>query len=481
MAMISRALGTSRIRVVVAFSAALVALSLITATASPARRLPTLRAPRVDGIRTDPGAFLSTDRPRSRPPVGALPARVVDATNVFTLTEEFRVLDENYKPIGTSKWRTVDGTGNCCENYITISPQGTLYDFGGDYIYFSVDEGRSWRQVRPTDPLPNFGEGTIAIAPNGDIVGVAWNPYYGDRVEPFKYSVEDEGWFYTHTKLHQPFYDRESVAVIPGPFNYQGQKFPYLSVLRGGWPLKSPWFYSFDGLNYFVPNSRSLDVITEQSDDPLKIEPDKMLDWIQPAEQSAITPLGKGKAISIAAGNDLSNAQFARLNKATLRWSQYEFPSGEMPSPGRLRIDSTGRLHYVTWKDKKFRYLLSTDGGKHWRSTKIKLPKGYEFGNDAESAVSGELGKSVITVHARNEKKETNQDFVYEFKLRGDKAKLKRIYAIGDGKGDYGVGITASGDRFDFPTIALFPDGSIAVSYANSQKGHPTLAIQLSR
>ena len=439
-----------------------------------------LMAPRSAGVKTRPGALLNPARdPRSGAPIG-LRAQVEDALNVQVTTKVFPTFDRNWNATGQMQWRVVDGTGNCCENYLAANSQGTLFDFGGDYINFSTDQGASWRRVVPADPLPNYGEGTVAVAQNGDIVAVAWNPYFGDRVVPFKYSAEDEGWFYTTTKLHQPFFDRESVTVIPGPFEYAGQAFPYLSVLRGGAPFKSPWFYSFDGLNYFVPDSRQADTWVETYNDPLNIQPDPMRDWIQPAEQSAITPLGNGKAIARQADFiEFGRGQFARLNPTTLRWAPYEFPSGPLPQPGRLRADSKSRLHYVSWGAEKFTYRMSADGGKSWTETPITMPAGHEIANDVETAVNGSLDLLVVTVHTRREDSKTNQDLVYRFSLKKTTPKLKAIYVVGDGTGDYSSGITAPGARFDFPTIVILPDGHLAMSYANGERKQPTLAIEI--
>ena len=471
------------------------ATALVATHARPTPETSGLLSPRARGVTTAPDALLGAEtRQAQNAPLG-LPARVEKAQNVFHTDERYDHFDAAWNRTGSTRWRVIDGTGNCCENYLSVTKQGMLLDFGGDYILYSVDDGLTWMRVRPTDPLPNFGEGTVTVAPNGDIIGVAWNPYYGDRVVPFKYSVEDEGWFYTTTKLHQPFFDRQSVAVIPGPFDWQGQKFPYLTVLRGGWPMKTPTFYSFDGLNYFVPSARFMDVITETSDKPLKIKPRDMLDWIQPAEQSGITPLGDGVALDRTAGNDLrgvqagEGAQFSRLNPGNLKWHLYEFPGGPLPDRGVLRADSRGTLHYVYPRsiedaetgerlDIGFGYMLSTDGGRTWTKEVYEIPRGFEV-VQLETAANGGLGIGAVAVQGRNEKQATNQDWVYKFSIHGDNVRLKRIYQIGDGKGDYGVGVTASGNRFDFATMVILPDGRLALSIASSTKNRPNLAIQL--
>ena len=79
-------------------------------------------------------------------------------------------------------------TGNCCENHLGISPQGRLFDIGGSYVNYSDNRGQTWKSVQPIDPLVN-GEGSMAVAPNGDIVAMTWDPYSGDRWESYKYNA----------------------------------------------------------------------------------------------------------------------------------------------------------------------------------------------------------------------------------------------------------------------------------------------------
>ena len=77
---------------------------------------------------------------------------------------------------GTTKWRVVQGTGNCCENYLTSTNAGRLLDFGGSYVNYTDDRGLHWKQVQPATPLVN-GEGTLDLAPNGDVIAIGWDPY----------------------------------------------------------------------------------------------------------------------------------------------------------------------------------------------------------------------------------------------------------------------------------------------------------------
>lgn len=132
-------------------------------------------------------------------------------------------------------WRVVSGTGNCCENLLAALESGRLIDFGGQYPRYTDDRGLTWTEV--TDKLAVFsGEGAISGAPDGDIVGVGWFPYDGDRLVAFKYTAGSETWETFPIAVHAPFYDRPWLAVVPGPFD--GLDAPYIVLLKGGWPAK---------------------------------------------------------------------------------------------------------------------------------------------------------------------------------------------------------------------------------------------------
>src|SRR5207302_11408781 len=80
-------------------------------------------------------------RTASAVPQPALPASVVDITrpstvNRYPTTDYGTTTDSSDDHSGITRWRVVQGTGNCCENYLTITRDGRLLDFGGTYINF---------------------------------------------------------------------------------------------------------------------------------------------------------------------------------------------------------------------------------------------------------------------------------------------------------------------------------------------------------
>ncbi len=463
-------LGVSLVVVVVA----LVGSALL---ASPAATLAPIYGRMAPSMGAEDLAAVLT--PARSAPLGALVANVVDYDGAMVVDESFPVLNPAGKQIGTQKWRIVRGTGNCCENYLSSTSEGRLFDFGGDYLYFTDNEGLSWKRVEPADPLPNFGEGAVAVAPGGDIVGVAWNPYHGDRLVPFKYEIEEETWYYTTTKLHTPFFDRESLVAIPGPFTFAGETHPYLVVLKGGFPSKDPYYLSFDGLNYFVPSSKFADQIAGAVGSGwLDFKGTPAHDWLQTTYQTRITALGKGLALSGVSSylNDDISPPFATLGD-DLRWSAFTPKGRALPPGGHMLTDSAGRLHYVFTAEKAFGYWMSSNGGRDWVRTKIALPKGADGSPDLDFRANGQMDLTVVAAHV-HDKQQSSQDLVYSFSTAGDRIRLQKIYMVGDGELVTGSGVASSAPRFDFSTITLLPDGRIAVSFIDKEYTTPTLAIQ---
>jgi hypothetical protein len=192
--------------------------------------------------------------------VPGLPAKVVSITRPTAL-KTYATVDYSKKTVGKTTWRVVQGTGNCCEDYLTSTPKGRLLDFGGSFINYTDDQGLHWHQVQPLNPLVN-GEGAIVVNPNGDIDAIGWDPYSGDHLQAFKYTAATKAWTYAEQPLHQPFYDREWITVLPGPFVINGQSYPYVTFVKGGYPWKDPAFYSTDGLTYTNASSMFLDETT---------------------------------------------------------------------------------------------------------------------------------------------------------------------------------------------------------------------------
>lgn len=364
----------------------------------------------------------------------------------------------------TTRWRVVEETGNCCETYLTTTASGRLLDFGGRYIYFSDDAGVTWRRVEPLVPLVN-GEGAIVAAPGGDVLGVEWDPYSGDHLQFYKFEVDTQQWLYTEMPVHQPFYDREWISVVPGPITIGGETHEYVSFVKGGWPFKEVWFYSTDGLHYTQVTSKDVSrfLSGEETQGPLPTVPNSDNDWIQPNTNSGMTQLG--------AGDMLASRDFFRgwslLEGETFTWSSYSFADGSEPD-GLFQVDSSGRVHNVIpSRDRRsFEYRTSEDGGGTWKTMAVDLPADHTI-NEIDFRANLSAGVSAVAMRARDAVGGNDQDLVYKFDISKTAPRLVRLYEVG--LGDMGaVAGVGNSVRFDFESVTIFPDGRVAVSFLDS-------------
>jgi hypothetical protein len=386
----------------------------------------------------------------------------------------------------TTSWRVVEETGNCCETYLTTTPGGRLLDFGGRYIYFSDDRGVTWRRVEPLVPLLN-GEGAIVAAPGGDVLGVEWDPYSGDHLQFYKFEADTQQWLYTEMPVHQPFYDREWIAVLPGPVTIDGQTHEYVSFVKGGIP-KEVWFYSTDGLNYTQVTSKDVDRFLSgiETQAPLPTAARADSDWVQPNTNSGMTQLGAG---DLLASPDFF-AGWSLLEGETFTWSSYRLPDGSDPE-GTFQVDSAGRVHNVILSGDRaaFDYRTSDDGGRTWKTITVRLPKHHNV-NEIDFRANRAAGVAAVAMRAHNAVDGTDQDLVYKFGISGAGPRLLRLHEVG--LGDVGA-VAGVGNpvRFDFESVTIFPDGRVAVSFIDStttmhhpvhgtEGPAPAMAIELS-
>jgi hypothetical protein len=365
------------------------------------------------------------------------------------------------QPTSTT-WRVIENTGNCCENFVTTTPEGRILDFGGSYINFSDDKGKTWRSVRPMEPLVN-GEGAIALAPGGDIVGVEWDPYSGDHLMSFKYEAKDDKWYYNEIPVHTPFFDREWIAAVPGPFTVGPITTPYVTFVRGAWPSKELWFVSLDGLNYSQVSSKFVETAVN---DPIKKMPsfvNRLSDWTQVNTETGITPIGKGAALAAPDFPFGGDGGWTLLGK-DLRWHPFTF--GKVVPKGRYHLDSRGRLHNVIGEGSAFTYRISADNGKTWKSVNVAPPKDHAIEN-IDFRANAAAGVAAVGIHSHDRETNRDRDILYKINIRRNTPKLMRYYQIGkaDVNGSSGVGAEV---RFDFETVTIFPDGRVAISFYDS-------------
>ena len=381
----------------------------------------------------------------------------------------------------TTKWRVVKATGNCCENYVTTSREGRLLDFGGTYVNYSDDRGQTWMQVRPLTPLVN-GEGTIVMAPGGDVVGVGWDPYSGDHLQAYKFEADTGKWSYTEMPLHQPFYDREWVTVVPGPFTIDGETVEYISFLKGGWPSKELWYWSTDGLNYTQVSSKIVDkTLSGAAARTLATSARSDADWNQQNTNTGMTTLGE-QALLAAPDYPSSNSAWSLFDGEAFTWVPVTLGDGTTPN-GLFQVDSAGRLHNVLPQGSRFTYRWSADNGTTWKSLDVSLPDGSAI-EEIDFRANRSAGVAAVLIRAQDNTTGTDFDTVYKLAIgrRDATPNLLRSYRVGLGDVNSTAGVGNS-IRMDFQTVTIFSDGRLAVSFLDSASGttnpRPALAIEL--
>lgn len=388
-----------------------------------------------------------------------------------TETRSWPVLSPNGTRIGNGTWRIVGETGNCCENYVTTTSEGRIVDLGGTFPFYSDDGGRTWTRVEARTPFVN-GEGALAVAPDGDVLAVMWDPYSGDRLVAYRWDAETATWSYAETPLKTPFFDRPWLSVVPGPIEVGGQTHDYAVYLLGGWPSKEVGYVSFDGLHYVRPSSPTAESLLADATPLDGIEEEPWADWVQPHTESGITPLPGGGALAHQGlGTD---CPWKHLS-TDMTWSCAEDTGlGDGPA----LVDSRGRLHQLAVSGSTVSLRTSADAGAHWNATEVTLPGRYEI-EDRDVKVNAELGEAVVALHAYDSEADADQDMVLRFAIDGDQPELVHRALVGDG--DLAAGSGVGGDnRFDFTTVGFLPDGRVVVSFADADHHPPHLAVQTS-
>lgn len=413
-------------------------------------------------------------------PPGGLPGRVVAISPAID-TVAYPSIDFGKKASSqddrhaATTWRLVHDTGNCCENYLTVSSSGRLFDFGGTYVNFSDDRGLTWRQVQPLTPLIN-GEGAIVMAPNGDVLGIGWDPYSGDHLQSYKYEALTGQWLYAEMPLHQPFYDREWLSVVPGPITLDGPTYDYVSFVKGATPWKEIWLYSTDGLNYVDISSKAADQLLSgaATQGVLPTAGRSANDWVQANTNGGMAQLG---ASNLLAQGDLLTT-WSLFDGMTFSWSSYTEQDGTDPE-GLYQIDSAGRIHDVVPASdgSSFAYRISIDGGATWRSITVPLPPSHSI-EQIDFRANRAAGVAAVAIHAQNLASGTDQDLAYKVDITTNIPFLKQAYLVGLGDQNSTAGVT-NDVRMDFQTVVVFADGRIALSVLDSTTNEqPALVIE---
>lgn len=411
----------------------------------------------------------------------AVPPQPANETPVVSqrFAATYKAFDNSGRQTGTARWHWTPTGGNCCEVYVTATSQGHLLEFGGSYPYVSRDKGRSWKRVTPTTPLYN-GEGAIVAGPHGDLFGISWDPYTGDHLQGVRYTAATKSWEVAEAPVRTPVFDREWITYVKGPFlDELGDKVPFLTLVRGGTVTKSVELIATDGLSYTTASYPNLDV--QSGPEPrffdIKVAKERAADYWQPNPGTYTLPLNQGGVLLMNNGQDNLGSDAAWLNPTSLRWERVRLA---FKPTGTVRQDSRGWLTMVTQTGNDLTLGLSRDGGRTWKRTELVLPetvtKIAASSGFYDVKVNGALGQAVVATRA-NDRKGRGQDLVWRVDIRTASPRVTTVYAVGLGNAPTAVGLVAgaAADRFDFPSVALLPDGRIAMSFQDATTPRNTL------
>jgi hypothetical protein len=241
-----------------------------------------------------------------------------------------------------------------------------------------------------------------------------------------------------------------------------------VTIVRGGTATKQVELISGDGLSYTTISDPNAEVGNEPVRMTIPVVKNPAADDWQPNPGTYTVPLNAGGVLLLNNGDDNLPCAAARLNANTTKWECVTLP---FVPKGVLRQDSRGWLTQVDQTSKtEIEVKTSRDGGRTWRAATLNTPNDLKIdgGDDYfDVKVNGKLGQAVISTRAN--KGDIGQDLVWRVDISKAQPRLLTTYAVGKGDIATGIGVvSALADRFDFPSVALFPDGRIAASFDDS-------------
>jgi len=412
------------------------------------------------------------------PSTGATPTLV----KVPVRVSAYPVYDGKGRRIGTAKWRISRAGGNCCETYVTATRTGRIVESGGTYPWYTDDQGRHWYEVKFDIPDQNDngptvagGEGASVLGPDGSVYGVTWDAYSGDHLQAYSYRPQTKAWSVSEVVMKTPFYDRPWLTYAQGPFVLNGTKVSHLLDVTGGGITKDIDTFSSDGQDYSQPSFVYGDEQTSGMGPKVRIPVTRNLaaDWWQPHPGTGTLPLSGGGVLRFNNSEDVTSTKgcpVTRLNPANSAW-QCVSVVGQLK--GIVRQDSRGYLTEVyTTGTSSLTLATSRDGGVHWSSIALRPPAGVANRLETSSLVNvvanGQLRQAVVSSRW-DDAAHHGHDIVFRVDTSQAKPRVARTYLVGKGDVQTGNDVTSvTMPRFDYESVALLPDGRIAVSFVDS-------------
>ena len=419
------------------------------------------------------------------PSSGATPTPVAVPVRVSA----YPVYDGRGHRVGTARWRISPAGGNCCETYVTGTRTGRIVESGGTYPWYTDDRGKHWYQVKFDIPDQNDngktiagGEGATVTGPDGSVYGVTWDAYSGDHLQAYTYTPQRNAWAVSEVVMKSPFYDRPWLTYAPGPFVFGGAKVNHLLDVTGGGITKDIDTFSSDGQDYSQPSFFYYDETQASGTPPrvrIPVKPNVAADWWQPHPGTGTLPLTAGGVLRFDNTEDVTGSNacpVARLNPATSTWQCVTLVGSVK---GIVRQDSRGYLTEV-YPNGRSSVTLATsrDGGLHWSSIVLRPPTGVAQRLETTSLLNvvanGKLRQAVVSSRW-DDAAHHGHDIVFRVDTSQRAPRLSRTYLVGNGDVQTGNDVSSvTMPRFDYESVALLPDGKIAVSFVDSTCLQPT-------
>jgi hypothetical protein len=428
-------------------------------------------------------AFATVGGPGPVPSTGATPTLAAEKVRVSS----YPVFDARGRKVGSAQWRISPAGGNCCETYVAATPTGRIVEAGGTYPWYTDDQGKHWYEVKFQIPDQNDngqtvagGEGATVVGPGGDIFGVTWDAYSGDHLQAYRYTAQTRTWAVSEVVMKSPFYDRPWLTYVKGPFVLNGTKTNQILDATGGGITKDVDTLSPDGQDYSTPSY----VVNDEKGSSavgfrIPVVRNAAADWWQPHPGTGTIPLNAGGVLRTSNTDDITGdnpCAIARLDPATSKWQCVKL-TGHLQ--GVVRQDSRGYLTEV-YPNGSASLTLATsrDGGVHWSSVELTPPPGtgtrLETPDLFNVIANGKLKQAVVTARW-DDGAHHGHDLVFRVDETKPKPALLRTYAVGKGDIQTGNDVTSvTMPRFDYETVALLPNGKIAVTFDDSSCLQPT-------
>jgi hypothetical protein len=419
------------------------------------------------------------------PSTGATPTSV----RVPVRVSAYPVYDGRGRRIGTARWRMSPAGGNCCETYVTATRAGRIVESGGTYPWYTDDRGRHWYEVKFDIPDQNDngptvagGEGATVTGPDGSVYGVTWDAYSGDHLQAYSYRPQQKAWSVSEVVVKTPFYDRPWLSYEQGPFVLNGAKVGHLLDVTGGGITKDVDTFSADGQDYSQPSFAYADEHTSGARPRIRIPVvgNPAADWWQPHPGAGTLPLSGGGVLRFTNDEDVTatvegsnGCPVSRLDPASSAWQCVSL-IGRLR--GVVRQDSRGYLTEVYPSNPRSLTSLtlatSRDGGVHWSSVRLAPPRGVatklETNDLFDVVANGKLGQAVVSSRW-DDAAHRGHDIVFRVDTARRTPRVLRTYLVGKGDVQTGNDVTSlTMPRFDYESVALLPDGRIAVSFVDS-------------